>query len=170
MTVFPLRVRIGQIQKLLIVFSNDRVTEQEILAGHFVSTARRVLSSAEETFLVLHDTSEITGEALVHRKEYKSAKTYLDTALKEGPINLRLILTYANCLEGLGQIAEAIEFLHNMTRIWKNLPEIWIHGYMILSKTKGLRDAAQDWMDEADLIHHGIRNWLDSDSYKNRVK
>jgi hypothetical protein len=39
-------------------FSNDRVTEQEILAGHFVSTARRVLSSAEETFLVLHDTSE----------------------------------------------------------------------------------------------------------------
>jgi hypothetical protein len=25
-------------------FSNDRVTEQEIRAGHFVSTARRVLS------------------------------------------------------------------------------------------------------------------------------
>jgi hypothetical protein len=41
-------------------FSNDRVTEQEILAGHFVSTARRVLSSAEETFLVLHDTSEFS--------------------------------------------------------------------------------------------------------------
>ena len=39
-------------------FSNDRVTEQEILAGYFVSTARRVLSSAEETFLVLHDTGE----------------------------------------------------------------------------------------------------------------
>ena len=41
-------------------FSNDRVTEQEILAGYFVSTARRVLSSAEETFLVLHDTSEFS--------------------------------------------------------------------------------------------------------------
>ena len=41
-------------------FSNDRVTEQEILAGHFVSTARRVSSSAEETFLVLHDTSEFS--------------------------------------------------------------------------------------------------------------
>ena len=44
-------------------FSNDRVTEQEILAGHFVSTARRVLSSAEETFLVLHDIAE-TGSVL----------------------------------------------------------------------------------------------------------
>jgi hypothetical protein len=41
-------------------FSNDRVTEQEILAGHFVSTARRVLASAEETFLVLHDISDFS--------------------------------------------------------------------------------------------------------------
>ena len=28
--------------------SNNRVTEKEILAGHFASTARRVLSSVEE--------------------------------------------------------------------------------------------------------------------------
>jgi hypothetical protein len=63
-TVFPLRVRIGQIQKLLIVFSNDRVTEQEILAGHFVSTARRVLSSAEETFLVLHDMTPVNSPTI----------------------------------------------------------------------------------------------------------
>jgi hypothetical protein len=41
-------------------FSNDRVIEQEILAGNFVSTAGTVLSSAEETFLVLHDTSEFS--------------------------------------------------------------------------------------------------------------
>jgi hypothetical protein len=41
-------------------FSNDRVTEQKILAGHFVSKARRVVSSVEETFLVLHDTSEFS--------------------------------------------------------------------------------------------------------------
>ena len=41
-------------------FSNDQVTEQEILAGHLVSTTRRVLSSAEKTFLVLHETSEFS--------------------------------------------------------------------------------------------------------------
>ena len=41
-------------------FSNVRLTEQEILAGHFVLTARRVSSSAEETFLVKHDTSEFS--------------------------------------------------------------------------------------------------------------
>ena len=41
-------------------FSDNRVTEQEILVGHFVSTARWVLFSAEETSLVLHDTSEFS--------------------------------------------------------------------------------------------------------------
>lgn len=45
-------------------FSNDRVTEQEILAGHFVSTARRVLSSAEETFLVLHDMTPVNSPTI----------------------------------------------------------------------------------------------------------
>ena len=41
-------------------FSDDRITKQKILVDHFVSTARWVLSSAEETFLVLHNTSEFS--------------------------------------------------------------------------------------------------------------
>jgi hypothetical protein len=40
--------------------SNDRVTEQESMAGHLVSTDRGGLSTAEETFLVLHDTSKFS--------------------------------------------------------------------------------------------------------------
>jgi hypothetical protein len=40
-------------------FSNDRVSEEEILAGHFCSTRDRV-AAAEGTILVLQDTTEFT--------------------------------------------------------------------------------------------------------------
>ena len=40
-------------------FSNDRVTEEEILSGHFASTAQRA-SGAGGRLLVLHDTSEFS--------------------------------------------------------------------------------------------------------------
>jgi len=55
-------MRIGQTQKQpILLSSNNRVTDQEIPASHFVSTATRVLLSAEKTFLMLHDTSEISS-------------------------------------------------------------------------------------------------------------
>src|SRR6266498_5912475 len=40
-------------------FSNDRVSEAEILAGHFQATRDRV-TSADGLALVLHDTTEFT--------------------------------------------------------------------------------------------------------------
>jgi hypothetical protein len=40
-------------------FSNDRITEEEILSGHFASTGRRA-GSVEEPLLVLHDTCEFS--------------------------------------------------------------------------------------------------------------
>jgi hypothetical protein len=40
-------------------FSNKRVSEEEILAGHFGSTQERVLAESEP-ILVLHDTTEFT--------------------------------------------------------------------------------------------------------------
>jgi hypothetical protein len=40
-------------------FSNERVSEEEILAGHFGSTRERVLAESEP-ILVLHDTTEFT--------------------------------------------------------------------------------------------------------------
>jgi hypothetical protein len=40
-------------------FSNDRVGEEQILAGHFVATRERI-AGTEELFLVLHDTTEFS--------------------------------------------------------------------------------------------------------------
>jgi hypothetical protein len=40
-------------------FSNDRVSDEQILAGHFEATRER-LGSGEEPILVLHDTTEFT--------------------------------------------------------------------------------------------------------------
>src|ERR1700758_3878917 len=45
-------------------FSNDRVSEREILAGHFQATRDR-LAAADALILVLHDTTEFT----FHRSE-----------------------------------------------------------------------------------------------------
>ena len=40
-------------------FSNDRVGEEQILAGHFVATRKRI-PGTEELFLVVHDTTEFS--------------------------------------------------------------------------------------------------------------
>jgi hypothetical protein len=40
-------------------FSNDRVSEEQILAGHFMATRERIRCT-EELFLVVHDTTEFT--------------------------------------------------------------------------------------------------------------
>lgn len=57
-------------------FSNDRVSEREILAGHFQSTRDR-LAASDAVILVLHDTTEFT----FHRTEVGSIgivnKSYL---------------------------------------------------------------------------------------------
>jgi hypothetical protein len=44
-------------------FSNPRITEEEILSGHFASTQARVAALQEEPLLVLHDTTEFTFQA-----------------------------------------------------------------------------------------------------------
>src|SRR6266498_5750337 len=41
-------------------FSNDRVSEADILAGHFQSTRDRAAVAAEGLVLVLHDTTEFS--------------------------------------------------------------------------------------------------------------
>jgi hypothetical protein len=40
-------------------FSNDQVSEEQIMAGHFQATRERI-PSTEELFLVVHDTTEFT--------------------------------------------------------------------------------------------------------------
>jgi hypothetical protein len=41
-------------------FSNERVTEEDILAGHFQATRERLSANTDETVLILHDTTEFS--------------------------------------------------------------------------------------------------------------
>jgi hypothetical protein len=41
-------------------FSNERVSDEDILAGHFQATRERFAAIADETVLILHDTTEFT--------------------------------------------------------------------------------------------------------------
>ena len=59
-------------------FSNDRITEEEILSGHFASTAQRA-TGLSGPVLVLHDTSEFSYKrsetsdiGLLHRRPHAS--------------------------------------------------------------------------------------------------
>jgi glycosyltransferase involved in cell wall biosynthesis len=181
-----------QYQKVIDVLSGKLASSGALTCSQLMVKARALveLVKPEEALLVLQDAriqrdkktlfpsafnpndgslETIAGEAMMQNHDYIAAKSNFEIALDKGLINLRVILAYANCLEALGKIAEAIEFLHKATRNWKSLPEIWSHGFMMLSKHKGLEEVAQEWVDEADVNHHGIREWLKSKSYKNKV-
>ncbi len=55
------RVRIGPTQRLPIVFfGNNRISEANILAGHFASTRERFAASSGFPVLVLHDATEFS--------------------------------------------------------------------------------------------------------------
>jgi hypothetical protein len=41
-------------------FSNERVNEEDILAGHFQATRERLSATTDETVLILHDTTEFS--------------------------------------------------------------------------------------------------------------
>jgi hypothetical protein len=67
-------------------FSNDRVSEREILAGHFQSTRDR-LATTDAIILVLHDTTEFT----FHRSEVGPvgiiSKSYMRKNKQGRPLN-----------------------------------------------------------------------------------
>jgi hypothetical protein len=95
-------------------FSNDRVREEQNLAGHFLATRKRILCG-EELFLVLHDTTEFSYKredmaavGLVSkgsvRKDTQGRPVYFTTC----GINLHSSL--AVTLEGLPLGLTAVEF------------------------------------------------------------
>jgi hypothetical protein len=71
-------------------FSNDRVSEEEILAGHFQSTRERFAAHAEPV-LILHDTTEF----IYHRDDVAAVGVLTDSIV--GKDNLGRLRHYTVC-------------------------------------------------------------------------
>ena len=95
----------------------------------------------------------LLAEALYLNQRFQEAITYFNVIIQKEQPNLRTVLVYAECLDSVGKIGEALEFLHNQALHWKNAPEIWIHGLKLLNRNTGLKEVAKDWLTEA-LSHH----------------
>ena len=95
----------------------------------------------------------LLAEVLYLNKRFQEAITHFEVIIQKEQPQLRTILVYAECLDSVGKIGEALEFLHNQALHWKNAPEIWIHGLKLLNRNVGLKDVAKDWLTEA-LSHH----------------
>jgi hypothetical protein len=90
--------------------SNDRVTEAEILGGHFNSTKRRI-KTCSGPILILHDTTEFTykrkGEhdlGLVHRTKLKGRAGIVEYTLRSILMHASLAVTPDGLPLGLSSI------------------------------------------------------------------
>ena len=95
----------------------------------------------------------LLAEALYLNKRFQEAITYFEVIIEKEQPNLLNILLYAECLDSVGKIGEALEFLHKQATDWKNAPEIWIHGLKLLNRNVGLKEVAKDWLTEARSYH-----------------
>ena len=93
------------------------------------------------------------AEMLYLNKRFQEAITYFELVIQKEQPKLRTILVYAECLDFVGKVGEALEFLHKQALDWNNAPEIWIHGLKLLNRNVGLKEVAKDWLTEA-LSHH----------------
>ena len=93
------------------------------------------------------------AEMLYLNKRFQEAITYFEVIIQKEQPKLKTILVYAECLDSVGKVGEALEFLHKQALDWNNAPEIWIHGLKLLNRNVGLKEVAKDWLTEA-LSHH----------------
>jgi glycosyltransferase involved in cell wall biosynthesis len=95
----------------------------------------------------------LLAEVLYLNKRFQEAITYFEVIIQKEQPNLRTVLVYAECLDSVGKIGEALEFLHNQALHWKNVPEIWVHGLKLLNRNAGLKEVSKDWLTEARSYH-----------------
>ena len=91
----------------------------------------------------------LVGEAYYVNNKINEAIFFLETALKAEKPELRTVLSYANCLNRIGEIGQALEHLHHQAVFVSDKPEIWIIGFKIAQQNPALRDIAIEWLQEA---------------------
>jgi glycosyltransferase involved in cell wall biosynthesis len=163
-------------EKVLEVLTSDLALRESLTAGQLLVRAQALIHLSQSKH-ALRDVQEaysrrnestlfpsainpsgnvlemLLAEVLYLNKRFQEAITYFEVIIQKEQPNLRTVLVYAECLDSVGKIGEALEFLHKQALSWKNVPEIWIHGLKLLNRNIGLKEVAKDWLTEA-LSHH----------------
>lgn len=155
-------------------FSNDRVSEEEILAGHFQSTRERFAAHAEPV-LILHDTTEF----IYHRDDVAAVGVLTDSIA--GKDNLGRLRHYTVCgismhsslavtVDGLPLGLTAIKFwtrdkFHGCNALKKkvNPTRVPIEKKESIRWLENLRQSTKLLNDPARCVHIGDR---ESDIYE----
>jgi tetratricopeptide (TPR) repeat protein len=165
-----------QYEKVLEVLTSDLALKEPLTPGQLLVRARALIHLRQASF-ALKDTQEaylrrgeatlfpspidakscatesVMAEALYLNGKYKDAVKYFEIALQSSKLELRTLLAYSECLDRIGRIGEAVEYLHNVLLKKSNIPIIWIHGAKLLLHHSGLRNITAEWIAEASRYH-----------------
>jgi tetratricopeptide (TPR) repeat protein len=93
------------------------------------------------------------AETLCINGRYQKALYFFEIATDGINLEPRTVLAYAECLDKLGRISEAIEMLHKTALNRINIPAIWIHGARLMLRYPTLRDITIEWVQESKMYH-----------------
>jgi hypothetical protein len=149
-------------------FTNERVSEKQILAGHFAATRRR-LAAADSLILILHDTTEFTfqrqrTEAVGVTYNVNSGKDRAGRWRMHTVCGLLMHSSLAVTVEGLPLGLAAIKFwtrkkFRGIAALKRhiNLTRVPIEGKESVRWLENMRQATALSEDPAQCIHIGDR-------------
>jgi tetratricopeptide (TPR) repeat protein len=165
-----------QYEKVLEVLTCDLALKKPLTPAQLLVRARALihlgqpnlaLNDAQEAYLRRQEDTlfpspidpkngaaeSILAEALCINGRYQEAEIFFVIAIDGVNLELRTVLVYAECLDKLGRISEAIEMLHKMALNRMNIPAIWIHGARLMLRYPTLRDITIQWVQESKTYH-----------------
>ncbi len=166
----------NQYEKVLEVLTSDLALRQPLTPGQLLVRGRALINLRQPKY-ALKDVQEaysrreestlspsaintkslaleaMMAEVFFINQRYAEAIEYFETALKSDSSELRTVLAYSECLNKIGKIGEALEYLHNIVINKHNIPAIWIHGATMLMHHDGLQTVTLQWIAEAQQYH-----------------
>ena len=166
----------NQYEKVLEVLTSDLASRQPLTPGQLLVRGRALIHLRQPKY-ALKDVQEaysrreestlspsainpqslaleaMMAEVFFVNQRYAEAIEYFETVLKSDSLELRTVLAYSECLNKIGKIGEALEYLHNIAINKHNIPAIWIHGATMLMRHDGLQSVTLQWIAEAQQYH-----------------
>ena len=128
----------------------EKALKDAELAHSYRQTGTLFPSAIDPNSLALE---AMMAEVFFINARYREAIEYFEQALRSPNPELRTVLAYSECLDKIGRIGEALEYLHDTITKRCNIPAIWIHGANMLIRHAELKEVAVEWINEANQYH-----------------